>query len=193
MALFCCPLHLSQFLGAGPSYDGGVSVLQVFSGVFVAAVVWMLHCDSSTQCNVTAMRSLQYILFACQAAYCTREHQPAGSVALHCAIRCVKLSTNFLHNTCCWLMQRQVNISVEFCISENIVRLRITLETVLLICRVWCHVTWCWDWVKSWQGCPGSGGVRLSFFSTVVDARSQPPASGGLPLGKDPVEYFGGL
>jgi hypothetical protein len=35
---------------------------------------------------------------------------------------------------------------------------------VLLISRVWWHVTWCWSLVKSGQGCWGSGGIHLSFF-----------------------------
>lgn len=41
-----------------PSCDGEfVSVLQVSSGVLVAAAVWILNCDNSTQSNVTALHS----------------------------------------------------------------------------------------------------------------------------------------
>jgi hypothetical protein len=40
------------------------------------------------------------------------------------------------------------------------------------------------------SGVLGRGSVRL-FFTPAVDARSQPHASAGLPLGKDTVDYFG--
>jgi len=35
--------------------------------------------------------------------------------------------------------------------------------------------------------------VSVSFFTTTVDVRSQPPSPGSLLLGKDPIEYFGWL
>jgi len=58
-----------------------VKVLQVFSGVLFAAVVWMLNCDNSTQCNVTALHSSQCIRFARQTAFCTGGRKMASSVA----------------------------------------------------------------------------------------------------------------
>jgi hypothetical protein len=56
------------------------------------------------------------------------------------------------------------------------------LETVLLICRAWHHVTWCWDWVKSGLGCRE---VYRLFFTIAIGVISQPRAPAVLPLGKD--------
>jgi hypothetical protein len=39
-----------------------------------------------------------------------------------------------------------------------------TLETVLLIGRVWRPVTWCWDWVKSDLGCRGMWRCTVPLF-----------------------------
>jgi hypothetical protein len=46
--------------------------------------------------------------------------------------------------------------------------------------------------LKMDMGVGESGGVRL-FFTTAIDARNQPRFPPGLLLGKDPIEYFGGL
>ena len=80
-----------------------------------------------------------------------------------------------------------LTVGVEFCISNNIVLKIWTLETVLLIFWAWRHVTFCRDWVKS-----RSRGVRLSFFTRTVDARSRLHVPAGVPLGKHAIEYISG-
>jgi len=65
-----------------------------------------------------------------------------------------------------------------------------TLET--LICRARCHVTWCWDWVKSGLGCWGEWRCTVRLFTSAV-GRIPARASAFLPLGKDPSEYVEGL